>query len=79
VTDALLERIWSAIPGLDVERAKRAAAGGAGAADLAVARRVARHYGIDGTPSFVAGRAGGTLEPVDPADLNDQIDALVGG
>jgi len=79
VTDALLERIWSAIPGLDVERAKRAAAAGAGTADLAVARRLARRYGIDGTPSFVAGRTGGTLEPVDPADLSDQIDALVGG
>ena len=79
VTDALLERVWSAIPGLDVERAKRAAAAGAGTADLAQARRLARRYGIDGTPSFVAGRTGGTLEPVDPADLNSAIDALVGG
>jgi protein-disulfide isomerase len=78
VTDALLERIWSAIPGLDVERAKRAAAAGVGTADLALARRLARRYGIDGTPSFVAGRTGGTLEPVDPADLSDQINALVG-
>jgi protein-disulfide isomerase len=79
VTDALLERIWSAIPGLDVARAKRDAAAGAGAADLALARNLARRYGIDGTPSFMAGRTGGKLEPVDAADLNDQIDSLVGG
>jgi protein-disulfide isomerase len=79
VTDALLQRIWSAIPGLDVERTKRAAAQGAGTGDLARARRLARQYGIDGTPSFVAGRTGGSLQPVDPADLNSEIDALVGG
>ena len=76
-TDAFLERIWRAIPGLDVDKARQAFEGGAGGADRAKAKALARRYGVDGTPSFVAGRTGGTLEPVDPAQLGDQVDALV--
>jgi protein-disulfide isomerase len=78
VTDGLLNRVFRAIPGLDVAQARRAMAGDAGAADRARARRQARRYGIDGTPAFVAGRTGGTLEPVDPARLGAELDALAG-
>jgi protein-disulfide isomerase len=76
VTDAFLNRIFRAIPGLDVAQAEQAMAENAGAADRARARRLANRYGIDGTPAFVAGRTGGTLEPVDPARLGAELDEL---
>ena len=78
VTDSLLDRVFRAIPGLDVAEAKQAAEQDAGAADRARARRLATRYGVEGTPAFVAGRTGGTLEPVDPARLRAQLNALAG-
>ena len=76
-TDAFLERMWRAIPGLDVERAREAVERGAGAADRAKARALARRYGVDGTPSFVADAPGARSSPSTRRSLADQVDALV--
>jgi protein-disulfide isomerase len=62
VTDAFLDRIFRSIEGLDVEKAKAAAARGAGRDELAGAKRLADRYGIDGTPAFAAGPTGGQQE-----------------
>ena len=62
VTDAFLDRIFRSIEGLDVAKAKAAAARGAGREELAAARRLADRYGIDGTPAFAAGPTGGRQE-----------------
>lgn len=62
VTDAFLDRIFRSIEGLDVAKAKAAAARGAGREELAEAKRLADRYGIDGTPAFAAGPTGGRQE-----------------
>ena len=62
VTDAFLDRIFRSIEGLDVAKAKAAAARGAGREELAEAKRLADRYGIDGTPAFAAGPTGGQQE-----------------
>jgi protein-disulfide isomerase len=62
VTDAFLARIFSSIRGLDVAKAKAAAARGAGREELAEARRLADRYAIDGTPAFAAGPTAGRQE-----------------
>jgi protein-disulfide isomerase len=62
VTDAFLDRIFRSIEGLDVVKAKAAAARGAGREELAEAKRLADRYGIDGTPAFAAGPTGGRQE-----------------
>lgn len=65
VTDEFLREIGSGVRGLDVERALE------GRGDPAVQRQIAdaqqewQGYGLTGTPSFVVGRTGGELEPVD--------------
>ena len=62
VTDAFVDRIFRSIEGLDVAKAKAAAARGAGREELAEAKRLADRYGIDGTPAFAAGPTGGQQE-----------------
>jgi protein-disulfide isomerase len=62
VTDAFLDRIFRSIEGLDVAKAKAAAARGAGRDELAASKRLADRYGIDGTPAFAAGPTGGRQE-----------------
>jgi protein-disulfide isomerase len=62
VTDAFLDRILRSIDGLDVAKAKAAAARGAGREAMAEAKRLADRYAIDGTPAFAAGPTGGRQE-----------------
>jgi protein-disulfide isomerase len=62
VTDAFLDRIFRSIDGLDVAKAKAAAARGAGREELAEAGRLANRYAIEGTPAFTAGPTAGRQE-----------------
>jgi protein-disulfide isomerase len=83
VTDAFVDRLFRAIPGLDVAKAKAAAARGAGAGDVDAGRRLADRHGIDGTPAFLYGRTGGRLKPLKSdsltfADFRAALDPLVG-
>ncbi len=75
VTDDFLREIGSGVRGLDVERAF------ADRADADVQRMITeaqnewQGYGFSGTPSFVVGPTGGTLEPVDTRERPDLRDA----
>jgi len=62
VTVAFVDRIFRSIEGLDVAKAKAAAARRAGREELAEATRLADRFGIDGTPAFAAGPTGGEQE-----------------
>jgi protein-disulfide isomerase len=82
VTDAFVDRLLRAIPGLDVARAKATAARGGGAGDVDAGRRLADRHGIDGTPAFLYGRTGGPLKPLksdslELADFRAALDPLV--
>jgi protein-disulfide isomerase len=66
-----------------VAKAKAAAARGAGNADVNAGRKLADHYGIDGTPSFLYGPTGGRLKTLQSdnltfADFRAALDPLVG-
>jgi protein-disulfide isomerase len=62
VTDAFLDRMFRAIPGLHVAKAKADAARGEGTGNVDAGRRLADRHGIDGTPSFLYGRTGGRMK-----------------
>ncbi len=68
-TDDYLRRVGRAA-GVDVDRALREGASARGRAILARARRLADRYRVEATPTFVAGRTGGPLRPVELSDLD---------
>ncbi len=70
VTIAYLRRLLAGVPGLDVERAERASQSAQASAPLAAANVAASAEGIDATPSFLVGRAGGALHLFEPASLS---------
>ena len=69
VTNAYLHRLLAAIPGLEVARAERASRTPEATAALAAANAAASASGINATPSFLAGRAGGALREFQPDSL----------
>jgi protein-disulfide isomerase len=82
VTQDLLTRIGAAVPGLDGPRMLDDRWSQPVERELASASEAARHDGVTGTPSFMAGRTGRTLEPVvvtslDAAPFRAQLDALL--
>lgn len=84
VTDAFLREIGGGVRGLDVDRAF-ADMGDAGVQrTLTDASTEWQGYGLQGTPSFVIGRTGGRLEPVNTdqgityESLQAPIDRLLG-
>jgi protein-disulfide isomerase len=64
VTDAFLEKIGSAVDGLDVEKALNDRGTASAQRLLVEAQREWQSYGLSGTPSFVMGPTGGDYEPV---------------
>jgi protein-disulfide isomerase len=84
VTASYLRRLLDAVPGLNVPAAVRASAAPATAAALTRANAVATQDGINATPSFLIGRAGGRLRQFQPASLTSapfatEFNSLLGG
>jgi protein-disulfide isomerase len=69
VTTQYLRRLALAVPGLDVARALAASRTPAADAALARANSVAQADGVEATPSFLIGRAGGPLHAFMPSSL----------
>lgn len=65
VTDEFLREIGGGVRGLDVQRAFDDRADPKVQRAITEAQTEWQGYGLSGTPSFVVGRTGGTLEPVD--------------
>ena len=84
VTASYLGRLLDAVPGLNVPVALRASAAPAAAAALTRANAVATQDGINATPSFLIGKAGGRLRQFQPPSLTSAsfataFDSLLGG
>jgi protein-disulfide isomerase len=83
VTDAFVKQIGSGVQGLDVDKALREAnTSPVVERELREAGAAFRAHGFSGTPSFVLGRTGGTLKPLDITALDagqftDPIDRLL--
>jgi protein-disulfide isomerase len=76
-TDALLKRLASAVPGLDVDRAMAARNSAAVTGALNTAQTEATRAGVQLTPTFLVGR-GSSLKAVGAAGLDAAIEAAVG-
>jgi protein-disulfide isomerase len=64
VTDAYLNGVLRAVPGLDAAQALKAAGGTAVSQELSTATTAARRYAIDSTPTLLVGKTGGELKKV---------------
>jgi protein-disulfide isomerase len=72
VTGLYLRRLAVAVPGLDVARALATSRSPGANAALARANQIALDDGVDATPSFLIGRAGGPLRPFTPSSLTPE-------
>ncbi len=84
VTEPLLASILGSVPGLDVARATAASKGPAVAARIDTSARLASLDGVSGTPTFMFGPVGGTMQPLDVGSLDVSsfraaIDAAMNG
>ena len=70
VSDALLRGIGDSVPGLDTGKMLDESGSAAVTAAASAAAADAAANGINSTPSFLAGRTGGTLQPVQIAALD---------
>jgi hypothetical protein len=71
------------VPGLDVAHAVQASQTQRAAAALGAANTAATESGVNSTPSFLLGRAGGALRLFQPASLtaesfSPELNALIG-
>jgi protein-disulfide isomerase len=83
VTEDFLRRLARGTPGLDAGRAMAESGSGAVEDRLAAAESAAASAGIESTPSFLVGRTGATLHPLEPpalepAAFTGHLDALLG-
>ena len=83
VTGPYLHRLLAAVPGLDVLSAERTSRSPQATAFLTAANSAATASGIDATPSFLIGRAGGQLRQYQPSSLTagaftGELNALLG-
>jgi protein-disulfide isomerase len=69
VTPSYLRRLLDAVPGLNVPAALGASAAPSAVAALTRANTVATQDGVNATPSFLIGKAGGPLRPFQPSSL----------
>ena len=83
VTPTYLRRLLEAVPALNVRHALRDSRSPAAAEALASAGQAAAQDGISATPSFLIGRAGGSLHQFQPTSLSArpfqaEINSLLG-
>lgn len=69
VTTGYIHRLLAAVPGLDAPRAERQSRSNAAAEALVRATETANRWGINATPSFLVGTAGGRLRVFQPNSL----------
>ena len=84
VTAAYLRRLLDGVPGLNVPVALHASETPAAGAALAHANQLAARDGVDATPTFLIGRAGGGLRVFQPSSLTAapfaaQLNAVLAG
>lgn len=84
LNDDLLRRVGEATPGLQVDQAFRDASAQPVSDNVGAVKSQASALGIQGTPSFAAGRTGGRLAPVqisslDADGLRPALDSLLAG
>jgi protein-disulfide isomerase len=84
VTPSYLRHLLDAVPGLNVPAALGASAAPSAAAALTRANTVATQDGVNATPSFLIGVAGGPLRQLQPPNLTSApfaaaFNALLGG
>ena len=84
VTRSYLRRLLDAVPGLNVPAALNASGAPSATAALTQANNAATDDGVNSTPSFLIGKAGGPLRPFQPAALASSpfaaaLNALLGG
>ena len=85
VDDALLRRVASSVPGLDVDAAMNARDSDTVNQALVDVRRTAAEFAISGTPSFLLGRTGEAptqlrmVRPTNPATLIGPIETALAG
>jgi len=82
VTEPLLRNVLAAVPGLKVAKAVSASQSADVSSKIAEAQTQANTDGVQGTPTFFAGRTGGTLEQVplkslDAASMRPTLDRLL--
>lgn len=70
ITPGCLRRLLTAVPRLDVPSALAASRTAAASDALTLANRTADEDRIDGTPSFLIGRAGEALHQFTPSSLS---------
>jgi protein-disulfide isomerase len=83
VTDQFLTKIGSGVAGLDVTKAMSARSAASVQSQLQQAQQLWQSNGFTGTPSFLLGRTGGTLKPLNInafqlSQFAPKIDALLG-
>jgi protein-disulfide isomerase len=82
VTDAFIQRIASAVTGLDAAKVVAASNDTNNTSSIDTASADAQKYGFDSTPSFLIGRTGGALQPLqlsdpsNPTEFTQAIDRL---
>lgn len=83
LSDEVMRRVASQVPGLDVEKAMAQRTSPEVEAALVDARTMGDRYAIEGTPTFLIGRTGGDLHAISsaranrPETLTGPIDALL--
>lgn len=82
VTDSFLRQVASGVPGLNVAKALKQRSNPAVAQQIQTASNLFSQYGFQGTPSFLLGRTGGKLTPLnftsfDPSQFTGPINALL--
>lgn len=70
ITPGYLRRLLTAVPELDVPSALAASRTATANDALALANQIAQANGVDGTPTFLIGRAGEPLRQFSPSSLN---------
>jgi protein-disulfide isomerase len=83
VTDQFLTKIGSGVAGLDVAKAMGARGDASVQTQLSQAQQLWQSNGFTGTPSFLLGKTGGTLKPLNVTafqlgQFTPKIDALLG-
>jgi protein-disulfide isomerase len=77
-TNAFLEKIANAVPGLDAAKALQGMSSATVTSQLDAATKLAKQYGVDATPTFLVGKSGGQMQIVDASGLGAALQKYAG-